>query len=435
MRSGAGIGSCGAVILWIAACRPGSGTRAVFESEAEPISATAVGIAPMFAVSPTGAQAVAWVSAPDSGTATRLYVSVDGKPPAELIDSLGPVEAHGESPPKLAWGGDGALNAIYVVPKVVPGKRFALAALRFTRSTDGGRTWRTPVTVTDDAEFGTHNFHALHAAADGSLYVAWLDSRGGKSAAYLTRSTDGGATWEPNRPVATGEACPCCRTAIATTRSGTVYVAWRMVLPGNVRDIVVARSDDQGRTWDAPVRVHADDWVYPGCPHAGPSIQVDEADRLHVAWWTGKEGAAGVSYTRSTDGGRTFAAPIPLGMAEFSRPAHVQLALGEGGTVVAVWDDGTRKVSQVVMRISTDGGTSFGPVQPLSTEGRAAEFPVLGLNGSAITVAWSEQSAETAKREADAMATMSKDAPMGLHPVGEARVMIRRARLPAEGDG
>ena len=93
--------------------------------------------------------------------------------------------------------------------------------------------------MNDDSTFGSHNFHALHAAPDGSLYVAWLDGRHGKSTAYVTRSVDGGRTWSPNVRVGAGEACPCCRTSIAAARDGTVYLAWRAVLPGNVRDIVV----------------------------------------------------------------------------------------------------------------------------------------------------------------------------------------------------
>src|SRR6185503_3507561 len=162
---------------------------------------TQLGAAPMFAVSPAGVEATAWVSAPGGGTDGRLYVSTggdsardgdaDGSPPSRLVelrDSLGPVEAHGESPPKIAYAPDGTLYAIYVVPKLVPGKRFPLAALRLVRSADGGVNWSAPVTVTDDSVFGSHNFHALHTAKDGSVYIAWLDGRQGKSAAYMTRS-------------------------------------------------------------------------------------------------------------------------------------------------------------------------------------------------------------------------------------------------------
>src|SRR5262249_7643541 len=102
---------------------------------AQPLSApTEVGTAPMFAVAETGSEVAAWVSAPEGGTDGRLYISADGSAPVELRDTLGPIEAHGEAPPKITYSADGALNAIYVVGKVVPGRRFPLAALRYIRS-------------------------------------------------------------------------------------------------------------------------------------------------------------------------------------------------------------------------------------------------------------------------------------------------------------
>jgi hypothetical protein len=424
------VASLAAATAFTLACRGGDGPVVRFDGAGRVISGTAVGTTPMFAVSATGAEALAWVSAPDSGPEGELFVAVGGATPVTLTDPLGAIEAHGESPPKLAYSPDGALNALYVVPKVVAWKRFPLAALRFTRSSDGGRTWSAPVSVTDEPAFARrHNFHALYAAPDGSLYVSWLDDREGKAAPYVTHSSDGGRTWSPNRRVGTGEACPCCRTALTSAADGTVFIGWRQVLPGNVRDIVVARSNDQGVTWSGPVRVHADDWVYDGCPHAGPSIQVDAANRLHVAWWTGKEGAAGVYYTHSVDGGRSFERPVPLGVARYSQPAHVQMAVSGRGEVVVVWDDGTRDLPQVVIRVSRDGGASFGPSARASDPGLAAQFPVLGLADTTITVAWSEQSASAREAERRQKAARPKNLPMGHDPIGDAHVVVRRGRI------
>jgi BNR repeat-like domain/BNR/Asp-box repeat len=417
-----------AVILATPACDRSATVRF---SDAQPLSrTTVVGTAPMFTVSPAGAEAAAWVSDPTGGTDASLYVSVDGGPPISLGDSLGPVEAHGESPPKIAFGPDGSLNALYVVPKVVPGRRFPLAALRFVRSRDGGKTWTKPVTVTDDSEFGAHNFHALHVAADGTIYISWLGGDEGKSATWITRSTDGGASWAPRVRVSPREACPCCRTALATGSDGTLYLGWRDVAPGNVRDVVVARSSDRGASWSPPVRVHADNWVFDGCPHAGPSVRVDGAGRVHVAWWTGRPDSAGVYYARSEDGAKTFGPTVPLGVARFSRPAHVQLALGGADTVIATWDDGTKKTPQVVLRVSTDGGRHFAPSQPLSAAGDAAGFPVIALSPKGVAVAWSQEPAPAADGEDGqghaAHETKEQKTPVGLHAVGDAHVMVRR---------
>ncbi|MBX9856318.1 MAG: redoxin domain-containing protein [Gemmatimonadaceae bacterium] len=464
-----------------------------FDSARAISAMTVVGAAPILAIAPSGERATAWVSAPDGGTDGRLHVLVTSASDTtgvarELRDPLGPIEPHGEAPPKLAWvqsaSGQRILGALYVVGRIVPGRRFPASALRFVRSEDGGNTWSAPVTVTDDttatladgAHFGSHNFHALHGAPDGTFHVAWLDGRAGKSAVYTTHSTDGGRSWARNVRVVPPaapmtEACPCCRTAMAADAAGNVYLAWRAVLPADtagaastaqgvppsaaaarehshaqhaaggptIRDIVVARSRDRGVTWEAPVRVHADDWVFDGCPHAGPSLAVDASGTLHAAWWTGKPGAAGVFYTRSTDRAASFADATPLGVATASQPAHVQLAIMEGqpGTparVFAAWDDGTRRVPQIMLRSSVDGGATFGDAMPVSENGPAASFPVLAVDATRGTVmlAWSQQAADAARRAQSARPNMrDPSAIMPLPSVGQTQVLLRTGTLSA----
>lgn len=386
------------------------------------------GATPVVAIDHDGRRAAAWVSAPDGGSNGTLFISIADAPPVALTDPLGPISPHGEAPPKLAWDADGNLHTMYIVSQIVPGRRFPVSALRLASSLDGGRTWGNPVTITDDGDndFGSHNFHALHTSADGSMYAAWLDGRTGTSGSYMSRSVDGGRTWSPNVRIADSESCPCCRTAIATAPDGTVYIAWRIVMPGNIRDIVVARSSNAGASWSEPVRVHADDWEFDACPHAGPSLQVDSEGRLHAAWWTGKEGIAGVWYARSDDNAQSFTSPLPLGVAEFSRPAHVQLALAGGSRVVAVWDDGTLRIPRVTMRVSHDNGESFGPATPLSEDGVAATFPVVGVFGDSLSVLWAQQGAASLEHAEHSRPDMKDpSATMGLPEVGASRVMLR----------
>jgi hypothetical protein len=179
------------------------------------------------------------------------------------------------------------------------------------------------------------------------------------------------------------------------------------------------------------VRVHADDWVFDGCPHACPSLQVDARRRLHVAWWTGAEKKAGVYYASSDDGGRSFGAPVAMRVADFSRPSHAQLAVGGDSLVIVAWEDGTVVVPQVLMRVSRDGGATFAAAQRVSSSQRAAGFPVLALSRREVTIAWSEQSPDAAARAEEEMGRMERDTSMvmGLPSVGAAQVVVRRGRI------
>jgi hypothetical protein len=388
------------------------------------------GATPMFAALPGGGRVVAWVSAPGGGSDGSLHVSVTpaGAPAAlpsvTVRDPLGPIEAHGEAPPQLAADAKGGISVLYAVGKEVPGERFPKSALRFIRSADSGRTWSEPQTVNDGTDFGSHNFHALTAAPDGSLLATWLDARRGKSGVWMSRSTDGGKTWAPNTPIYTDPTCPCCRTAVAVAGDGAIYVAWRAILPGDIRDVVVTRSADGGKTWAEPVRTRADDWVYPGCPHAGPSLELDAAGGVHVAWWTGKEGEAGVYYAHSTDGGKSFSAQ-PIATGERARPAHVQLAVA-GAQVYVAWDDGLGDMPRVLLRRSADGGETFRREELLSEPGVAASFPVLALHGDSVAVAWSQTTAEEHRTKLAAMVDMKDPkAVMPLPRVGQSEILMR----------
>ncbi|HEU4699304.1 MAG TPA: sialidase family protein [Gemmatimonadales bacterium] len=419
----------GLAVLALAACSRGPTVR--WSETTHPSTATRGGAAPMFAVAPDGGHTLAWVSAPGAGTAGRLYVET-AHGVSELADPLGDLSIYGEVPPKIAYGPGGVLYAAYVVKKVVPGRKWPVQALRFARSDDGGAHWAEPVTVTDDSVFGAHDDHSLHVAADGTIYLTWLDRRSGTSHVYLTTSADGGRTWAPNRAITETEACPCCRTALASGPDGKLYVAWRRIFPGDVRDIVVARSDDHGATWSEPVRVHEDGWVVHACPDAGPSLAVGADGRVHVAWWTGKEGRAGVQYAVAPAGAARFSAPVPLGLAEFSRPAHVQLALAGDSTVLAVWDDGTTKIPEIVLRASTDGGRSFAKAVPVSAKGRSAGYPVITTAGQGFTVAWQEQDTVAARAAAAAHQEKMKanDPTAHVGAVGALQVALRRGTLP-----
>jgi hypothetical protein len=245
----------------------------------------------------------------------------------------------------------------------------------------------------------------------------------------MSRSTDGGRTWEANRPIYTDPTCPCCRTSVAVAADGTIYVAWRAILPGDVRDVVVTRSSDGGKTWASPVRVRSDDWVYPGCPHAGPSLEVDAKGAVHVAWWTGKEGEAGVYYARSDDGAAGFSAQ-PIATGERARPAHVQLALAPGEGVYVAWDDGLSDLPRVLVRRSADGGRSFGPEGVLSDPGAAASFPVVAVYGDSVAVAWSQTTAAEHRALLASKVDMSDPKAVQLLPrVGQSEILLRAGKL------
>jgi len=196
----------------------------------------------------------------------------------------------------------------------------------------------------------------------------------------VAKSTDGGKTFGPS-VVVDGGVCPCCRTSLAAGADGSVFVAWRKVYAGDVRDVVVARLAPGAAAFDAPVRVHQDGWVFPGCPHAGPSLAVDGRGRLHVAWYTGRDGRQGLWHAVSADGGRTFGAPAALLTGKWVPPSQAALA-ADGDRVWATWDD----------RRTADGPVTLARIDGERVDVVAREpggrSPALASAGHGLLVAW-----------------------------------------------
>jgi BNR/Asp-box repeat len=75
--------------------------------------------------------------------------------------------------------------------------------IALTKSTDGGKTWSTPVKVNQTTNGAAAFTASVHVAADGSVAVTYYDFRnydgsdgdGAETDYFLARSTDGGTTW------------------------------------------------------------------------------------------------------------------------------------------------------------------------------------------------------------------------------------------------
>lgn len=380
---------------------------------------------PTTAIDPaSGAVYVAWVGMPDADGRADVHLarSDDGgatyATPVRVNHIPGDAAPHAQAPAQVAVGHDGTVYVAWQNNTKIEGRRFPASDLRLARSLDGGRTFEPAVYVNDDAGGlpASHTFHDLAVLPDGTVLVSWIDGRAraaaeaaaanaagnvarsdaaaahaGHAAAEepgpqirVARSEDGGRTFGPSVVVAE-QACPCCRTSLAVGPGGEVYLAWRAVFAGSIRDIVVARSDDGGRSFRPAVPVHDDGWRIDACPHAGPSLAVDAEGRLHVAWFTGADGGAGVFHAVSTDGGRSFRAPAGLARADLIAPSQVKLHAADGAVWLA-WEDRTGPER----RLRVGRVTGRAAPRPLDIALGSGAAPAIAAADDAVVVAWLE---------------------------------------------
>ena len=341
---------------------------------------------------------VTWAARKQDATDVYASFSTDGGAtfgaPVRVNDAPGEARASGEQAPRVAVGSSTeiAWNA----------RIDGVSAIRAASAT--GRRFTPAATVHGAGLKGARGWTSLALGPDGAAHVSWLDGRvnvppaGTPSAArhamqqdlfHATRRPDG----TRDEVLVASDVCFCCKTATAVGPDGAVYVAWRHIFPPNVRDMAVARSSDGGRTFGAPVRVSTDGWAVDGCPDDGPSIAVDARNALYVVWPTEVSAAAGrgIFYSRSTDGGRTFAARVRVD-GESGAPAHPQLALAGDRGVIA-WDEGGGTgPRRVRLREIGIGGEApaLGEIRTVSS-GAAATYPAIAVTTDATLVAWTEE--------------------------------------------
>lgn len=295
-----------------------------------------------------------------------------------------------EAPALMTSGDDVFVTWAVTHPKLTPEKPFS-NDLRLSRSTDGGKTFLPSVLVNDDEQVIGHSFDSIHVTPDGVVHVAWIDGREGKkeSGTFVTRSTDHGRTVEKNLKIG-DSTCVCCRTSVTSGPDGTLYVAWRKILPGDIRETVVARSTDKGRTFSAPVVVGNDRWVFPGCPHRPASIGTDRQGRLYVVWYTeGSDETPAIYLAYSDNKGETFSPKQRLNVSRGTFPDHPQMAVDPEGRLVIAWEEQSPVRREVVVSISLDRGRTFSTPQKIND--KKGQTPSVSINAKGLAaLAWME---------------------------------------------
>jgi hypothetical protein len=267
-------------------------------------------------------------------------------------------------------------------------------AVLFSRSTDHGLTFSRPIRVTPVA-LGTGSFVDLAVGPDGAVYLAFLSypsSSNPSSDVWLSKSTDGGASFGPAAHVATIElfdssqfsgngatdcgdgpfACPSGLTfsrfttapAVAADATG-VHVVWNAKLASGQSKVFVRNSPD-GIVWPAAATTldtvavghqwtpdiasaggvinvvfydsRADPAYSPSLPPGNTASGHNSGDVVHT--WVAKStnGGVGWSETRISTVGSNFGWETHGARRDGFWGDYIYVS-AVGGTVMATWTD------------------------------------------------------------------------------------------------
>jgi hypothetical protein len=277
------------------------------------------------------------------------------------------------------------------------------SAMLASRSDDGGLSWSEPVTLASEATTDL-GLDKCTLTADptrpGTAYAVWdllagLDGLTGTTGpAWMTRTTDGGAHWEPPwKLYDPGLGAQTISSQIVVQPDDGALVNLLVIITGldggpSTVAVAVLRSLDAGTNWTGPFTGAA--WRSVGVrdPRDGrairggdlvPAVAVDRTSgALYAAWQDGRfsgdplKPSDAIAFARSTDGGVHWSEPV-LGSLDPAVPAFTPaLAVADDGRVALGYYDWTPPPGGAPglwttrwLRTSADGGATWDEPAPV----------------------------------------------------------------------
>src|SRR5579859_77207 len=243
-------------------------------------------------------------------------------------------------------------------------------------------TFSAPKNVSNNTDFSFTPQMAVDSA--GNIYAVWEDDTANNSNILFSRSTDGGATFSTPRNLSNTSGFSF-NPHIFVDSHNNVSVVWEDDTPGNL-DVFYSHSTDGGTTFSTPVNVSND-----SSDSSSPQVVADSAGNVFVVWES-DTGALGILFSRSLDGGSTFAAPVMLSTNTGGSMAP-QLAVDLTGNISVAWEDDILSSSDISFSRSQDHGATFSAPKSLSHNVGNSNSAMIAVDLSGnINVVWENDS-------------------------------------------
>jgi len=253
----------------------------------------------------------------------------------------------------------------------------------------------TPAGWTEDINLSNSSLNDKESSISVHENVVHLVWRHNYTDIIYAKSNDNGKTWNEFISLYNNSLGSLFYPEIKASEQN-IHVVWED------RDgwdgIYYRNSTDNGETWNSVKRISAD-----GVNARGPLLFVNNSN-VHVIWWDQRDGANGeIYYRRSLDGGITWDNGQGVDIDRritFSPSATGNIAFaGSGSNLSVIWSDERNGNFDIYGMISKDNGDTWedGLGTPdvgrrLTADATDSMWNAIAMNGSDIHIVWMDES-------------------------------------------
>jgi len=248
----------------------------------------------------------------------------------------------------------------------------------YKKSTDGGATWTAAQRLTVNS--GMSLFVSVACEASSAVHLAWEDLTSGNSELFYMKSTDGGATWTPEKRLTWNTGRSTIPT-LAVDSSGNPHLVWMDDTPGDY-EIYYRKSTDKGNAWTPIQRL-----TWNTGESTGAALAVGSSGHLHLVWDDSTLDNYEIYYKRSTDGGATWTASKRLTWNSGNSLKPV-LAADSSGQLHVFWHDQTHGNEEIYYKKSTDGGATWTANKRLTWNSGNSSCPAVAVDSNGVHVVY-----------------------------------------------
>lgn len=281
------------------------------------------------------------------------------------------------------WVAFGPHNDVYFA-SIAFNQTTPLSEVDVSASYNGGKSFNPPVAVISTSsvdEFNDKDAVVVDNTASspwfGQVYVAWDQIKGNQVQMLVAHSNDQGRTF--NTTVVQTSQTSGIGIIPFVDSSGVVSVIWLSLQTDQIANILFSRSTDGGATWSAPISIaKIQERGVPNLRTGGlPAVAIDrKTGAIYVVWpdsrFSKTTDQIAISY--STDAGTTWSKPAkvsdgPKNRANFT-PAVAINGHGEAGTCYYSLrnDPAGRYLVDEYIQISKDHGQTFLPAERITSQ-------------------------------------------------------------------